>query len=429
MVAARSCRECGATWPTTAPSRFCGRCGARLDDVVAVDHAGSALPIRLLALVGLVLVTATLIAAGWRSLARPADVRGNDVDVPGDGNLRTPAAVDELPRCQVYEREGPCVTWRVVENLRDAEHVGDRVVVLNTNGTVAGVDPSSGAITWATRTGLLDAFLITGEATDRAIVRRDDTILLFDTEVGEQLGRMRGDFEAIDADHLVLSTDDRIVVADVRTGRELGSWNLPTPGSLLHGLGRHHLIVEDADRVLALDLVSGEAAWERSLAPRERIRTAGGGTILLQTGTELTALDELTGEMRWTVPFDGVLSVRHIPGADSLTAATSRDGATFELVHFDAATGREVWRTMITDPERPNDTRVIPGAVALRWHDEWRLVDRLEYAPIPGEGYLDTRSFTFPADGPRNARIVRIDPLVVATDDGLYGLDPSALEH
>jgi outer membrane protein assembly factor BamB len=331
----------------------------------------------------------------------------------------------------MHERERRCVTWHLEEDLRDAAHVGDHVVVLNTNGTIAGVDPSSGAVVWATRTGLLEAFLITGGAPDRAIVRRDDTILLFDTETGTLLASHHGKFESLDADHLVVSTTtsdgagDRIVVADIRTGKQAGAWSLPTDDTRIQGLGSNHLIVEDAGRVLALDLVSGVTAWERPLATRERLRTAGGGTILLQAPTEVTALDEMAGEVRWTVPFDGILSAWHVPGADSLTAATSRN-ASFELVHFDAATGREVWRTSITDPEPPNLTRVLQdGAVALRWADEYQQHDQLVLM-APREDMFDETWFVFPAEERRNARIVLGEPLIIATDDGLYGLDASA---
>lgn len=378
-------------------------------------------------------MTVTIAAVGWRSLARPADVRGDGVGVPGDEPLRAPDTADELPRCLISQREHRCVTWHLEEDLRDAAHVGDHVVVLNANGTIAGVDPSSGTVAWATRTGLLEAFLITGGAPDRAIVRRDDAIRLFDTQVGRQLGRMRGNFEALDADHLVASTTtpdgagDRIVVADIHTGQQVGAWSLPNDDTRIQGLGSNHLIVEDAGRVLALDLESGATAWERPLAARERIRTAGGATILLQTATEVTALDEMAGEVRWTVPFDGILSTWHVPGADSLTAATSRDGSSFELVHFEAATGREVWRTPIADPEPPNLTRVLPdGAIAMRWGDQFQQHDQLDLM-VPREDIFDQTWFTFPVDGSRNARIVRADPLVVATDDGLYGLDASVL--
>lgn len=371
-------------------------------------------------LVGLIAVTG-LVTFALRGPDDPLE----EVAVPGPAEPRNFVPANTRPNCEAFDKERSCVKWDVEDSVRDAVRVGADIIMLNTWGTVASLSPSTGEFRWAVHTGVVDAYLIPGAIPDRVLVRREDSVHLLDSRDGRILGRHTGEFVGLTDAFLILrSADsdaarDRILVIDVRTAEPVTDWLLPS-GTRIRGLGTH-LIAEDDARVQALQLLTGEAVWEHVRAPGERLVRAGAAGILLQA-EQVVALDEATGERRWAVRFDGPLSSRRIPGADSLTAAVGHEGS-YDLVAFDPESGAERWRVWIAGPEVASDTRVVGQAVVVRHGDG-----------LPGDSTLQlhdlvdstrSRSFGFaPKDAPR---IVSVDPLVVVTADGLYGLDESAL--
>jgi outer membrane protein assembly factor BamB len=131
------------------------------------------------------------------------------------------------------------------------------------------------------------------------------------------------------------------------------TWATAVPGAGLYApaLGHGVVVVSAADRIVALDRVSGDARWEAGVAggagPVGVAGEAEDGDAVALAGTEageLLALNRATGAVRWSVRHPGALRSPPVvdPGA-GVVAATWHGGGTDRVRALDLATGAPRW--------------------------------------------------------------------------------------
>ncbi|MEV5829167.1 PQQ-binding-like beta-propeller repeat protein [Spirillospora sp. NPDC052242] len=177
------------------------------------------------------------------------------------------------------------------------------------------------------------------------------------------LGGVVGDFE-----------DQTITLVDARTGR---ATNLPTPRgvhpSFVPGVVGDTILVRAPADAWGLDLASGEIRWHLSdegLLSGTVDQTA----VYLSTDRALAALDPVTGRERWSRTWPRSVGGRDGASLD-LAVAGGRVFGNFgdTLQAVDTATGRPVWSV---DTDEQFDTVVPAGANVIFKSEDLRAYDQ-----------------------------------------------------
>jgi outer membrane protein assembly factor BamB len=213
---------------------------------------------------------------------------------------------------------------------------GDRVLVMTLQDTLLAVDAKSGAWLWHHRREPKEGFTIRGAASvqvgdGRALgAYSDGTVVALDLATGavrwERKIAPAGNF--MDVDSLCLDGGRLYAAAysgavygiDVATGREL--WELRAPGASRVALGGGTLVVETTTQLIGVSPGSGATRWTRKLegTPWGEISVAGGRAAVPE-GAGLSVIDVATGQLLRV--FD--------PGTGVSATAAWRDGRAYVL--------------------------------------------------------------------------------------------------
>jgi outer membrane protein assembly factor BamB len=171
-----------------------------------------------------------------------------------------------------------------------------------------------------------------------------------------------------DARSLVRVRVDQVVSYDGATG--LPRWTLPIPGTDVacsassdtgsDGAGTIGLVMYGSDsgtcdHVMAVDLATGHQAWAAPVQSPASGDSAPGvlgvadGTAVVLTGGAVTGLDARTGAKRWTLTSRCDFQQLYASG-DSAVALAACDGASYDVVSIDPATGKAAWQYNVTEP-------------------------------------------------------------------------------
>jgi outer membrane protein assembly factor BamB len=211
-----------------------------------------------------------------------------------------------------------------------------RVLVMTLQDTLLAVDAKSGAWMWHHRREPKDGFTIRGAASVRVSDGRavgaysDGTVVALDLATGavrwERKIAPAGNF--MDVDSLCLdggwvyaaAYSGAVYGIDAASGREL--WELRTPGASRLALGGGTLVVQTTTQLIGLSPRSGATRWIRKLegAPWGDIAVVG-GRAAIPDGTGLSLLDVTTGQLLRI--FD--------PGTGVSAAAAWRGGRAYVL--------------------------------------------------------------------------------------------------
>ncbi len=132
------------------------------------------------------------------------------------------------------------------------------------------------------------------------------------------------------------------------------------------GGGRLHVGFSDG-MLVTLDARDGAVIWTRDLSPEhERFQDvdatpilAGGLLLAASAAAGLYALDPATGDIRWTLPMDGI---QHAAPVDDDVVISLDNG---RVMRLDGQTGRARWRTSLGDAGAPGEPTVVAGLVAV----------------------------------------------------------------
>ncbi|MEC7519764.1 MAG: PQQ-binding-like beta-propeller repeat protein [Myxococcota bacterium] len=228
-----------------------------------------------------------------------------------EGASRASAA----PRRLAFERR-----WETeVEGLDAASTFlcGDRLVVATPRQTVA-LGRDDGEVLWS-RVSPASASFMTGTV----------------------LARLSSD------GHLTLShVDDGETFAEARLAPRTGG---PPAGVLVGGrsIPPTAVLAEGRDRLVAVDLRTGELRWRSSGHGAGEFRLERAGRILLTTGGDgtLSALDVATGELLWRYCADGgCFALAPVVAGEVVVAASGRPGGADGVLHgIDLFSGRALW--------------------------------------------------------------------------------------
>ena len=171
-----------------------------------------------------------------------------------------------------------------------------------------------------------------------------------------------------DAGSLVRVRVDQVVSYDGATG--LPRWTLPIPGTDVacsassdtgsDGAGTIGLVMYGpdsgpCDHVMAVDLATGHQAWAAPLQSSYSGDSAtdllgvAGGTAVVLTDEAITGLDARTGTTRWTLTSQCSFQQLYASGS-SAVALASCDGASYDVISIDPATGKAAWQYHVTEP-------------------------------------------------------------------------------
>ncbi|MFG2950876.1 serine/threonine-protein kinase [Streptomyces adustus] len=112
--------------------------------------------------------------------------------------------------------------------------------------------------------------------------------------------------------------------------------------------------------VEALDPVSGRTSWQRSLPTHNGVARAGGMLLVTETDGSVTGLDGASGHTKWHHRIPGQSSPAFSSFADdplAYTATTSDDGASTEITVIDPVTGDVRWSARLKGTLRPFGTQ------------------------------------------------------------------------
>lgn len=140
-------------------------------------------------------------------------------------------------------------------------------------------------------------------------------------------------------------------------------------------------VADDAGRLTARDLATGEERWRVDVASTSVLRGAplvADGTVYIGAGTDggITALDAATGEVRWTTPTPDRVTVYLQPTLvdGALYAATGPTSGTSDTVYaLDPATGDVRWSTDVGELVYAGPA-VADGYVVVGNGDDGRLI-------------------------------------------------------
>jgi hypothetical protein len=172
----------------------------------------------------------------------------------------------------------------------------------------------------------------------------------------------------VDDGSLVRVRVDQVVSYDGATGVPL--WTLPIPGidvacaassdTSSDGAGTIGLVLygpdsKSCDHVMAVDLANGQQIWAAPVQSPGSGYSAPGvlgvadGTAVVLTGETITGLDAGTGAKRWTLTsrcgFQQLLA-----SGSSAVALAACQGASYDVVSIDPATGKAAWQDNVTEP-------------------------------------------------------------------------------
>ncbi|HVU01904.1 MAG TPA: PQQ-binding-like beta-propeller repeat protein [Polyangiaceae bacterium] len=200
---------------------------------------------------------------------------------------------------------------------------------------------------------------------DKIVVGAAREIACIDRNTGTVLWRApssKGGSVATPSGIARIEPDGRIVLRDLESGEARFSVRVAprtaggATGAVVHSPGLPKLlVVAEGDRkITALDLVTGEVRWRHTGRRPAAYRMRRAGKLLLVTGgdSSLFALDVATGDVVWRVrdrlPFSHALALDH----DSAFALSGAPGGRFRLHHVDPWTGN-VRCTMPLDDATP----------------------------------------------------------------------------
>ncbi|MBM4363032.1 MAG: PQQ-like beta-propeller repeat protein, partial [Deltaproteobacteria bacterium] len=138
-------------------------------------------------------------------------------------------------------------------------------------------------------------------------------------------------------------------------------------GAVVHGAGLPRLlVVAEGDRkITALDLVTGEVRW-RYTGPRPAAyRMRRSGKLLLVTGGDsaLFALDAATGEVVWRVRDRSPFAHAFCLDRDSVYVTSGAPGGRHRLHHVDLWTGDLRWTASLDESPVSGQPALIAGQV------------------------------------------------------------------
>jgi len=171
-----------------------------------------------------------------------------------------------------------------------------------------------------------------------------------------------------DAGSLVRIRVDQVVSYDGATGGP--RWTLPIPGvdvacsassdTGTDGAGTVGLVMygpdsTSCDHVMAVDLATGQPVWAAPVQGPHGGGTApgvlgvAGGTAMVLTDGEITGLDARTGAKRWTLTSQCDFQQLSASGGSAVALAACQ-GASYDVVSIDPATGKAAWQDHVTEP-------------------------------------------------------------------------------
>ncbi|MGW2545083.1 outer membrane protein assembly factor BamB family protein [Kitasatospora sp. NPDC001574] len=235
---------------------------------------------------------------------------------------------------------------------------GDGLVCVATDSQVQALDAASGTLRWTAEAPESPegpgSASVRGTAVDGGVFATyDDRLHAYDTATGAHRWSTTtaGGFAPVVAGDTVYlaGNEERITAVDASSGeRRWEQRAVGGPGGrpVVHQ-GVVHLTTADqqAPSVLALDAATGRVLWQRArfghwlLSPS----SVADGTVCLSRSDQVTALDAVTGETRWTAQVP--------PGLGAGTSSTTvADGMVYVALNddrlhaLDLATGRFRWR-------------------------------------------------------------------------------------
>jgi outer membrane protein assembly factor BamB len=388
----RRCPSCRIS-SDRASARWCGRCGAPLqesaaavgddrDVVVAVAAALGVAGIRWLPTGG---------ADGSRA-PNAGDLEGNDrVELPGELTDLPSASADN----GVIDRRAAVLGPDAAGTLRSAWRteldvpagglaLTDDLVVAAAGEHVVGVDRATGTVRWRTRVGgqPLSAPITVQPASHRTpivvVATAEGRVAALDGGSGRpRWGTDVGGTER-QAPQLVGAGDAGVVVVHaghVQAFDADGATLWERSGdAVTRGEVGEVVTVVAGERLFGVDTDDGTVGWERdvSAAARERPYTLG-DVVAVRAGDELLALDASSGAVRWSRR-----PATDLRGAPFVAADTVVVGDADGAVAVDAR-GEEAWRVdtvdagAVVDVSTAADGRRI--AVVLDGPLRLRLVD------------------------------------------------------
>lgn len=159
---------------------------------------------------------------------------------------------------------------------------------------------------------------------------------------------------------LALGTDGALAAHEMESGETLFRTRMaPRTGgpplglvALGSSLVPTAILAEGSDRLVALDLRTGEPRWRFSARGHGAFRLRRAGRALLTTSgdTSLVALDLLSGEIAWRFVDDLRFTTSPVVSGDTVVALTGEPGrGAAEIVGLDLYEGRVRFRTSLED--------------------------------------------------------------------------------
>jgi len=240
---------------------------------------------------------------------------------------------------------------------------GTRIYAAGYGGVVAAFDPESGREIWRNKLGMeLSAGPGVGE-NHVVVVAREGIAIVLDASTGEEVWRKSVDGESlarplIRGEVVVVQTiDNRIQAMSIFDGRQLWSLEQTTPSLTMRGSADPVLVSTtviggfDNGRLIAMDLDTGDVAWESLLSPPtgrsdlDRLSDIDGsiavvGQDIYAVGYQgrLAAVASESGQVLWSREISSYEGV----SADWSSVYTTTDNG--EIVAFAKRDGVEAWR-------------------------------------------------------------------------------------
>jgi hypothetical protein len=473
----RVCAWCGRRWH--APARFCGRCGSVLRGTdpraprdAAPERVGTAAVFGLLVVVAAALLITNgpgTSSAGGERVDLPLVPEGRGLTGEEAADALEPFAADRL-RC----RPLGCERWwiaRPVESVSSAVLAGDLVVAFHDG--VAAIDPATGAERWMAPLATLQPDPRTGwriRASELVLSAGDDDLLLWAPRGFLQLrdadGRERWSVTVPETRRVWSAqfAQDVVMVAsaenhedgaiEVVTAYDRGegtvrwrervrwTYDLATDGALVRTV---------EDRVSSLDPATGAVTYELEVHDPRWVTSRGAFFVARVEGNDTVLLDRTTGTVLRTIEdVLGVADLEDGAGGIALLLSGRSEGTTRSPVQVMAVDddGSTRWThdvgccaRLVGSPPGTVAARVVGDAppIVLAAADgtplappPWEPVDGLRwlsdevlFAPGPATSLVvDREGRRLAVDGTR-PRVVNLDPLVVASRDGLLGIHRS----
>ena len=183
-----------------------------------------------------------------------------------------------------------------------------------------------------------------------------------------------------DAGSLVRVRVDRVVSYDGATG--LPQWTLPIPGVDVacsassdtgsDGAGTIGLVMygpdsTSCDHVMAVDLATGQQVWAAPVqgptggGSAPGVLGVAGGTAVVLTDGAISGLDVRTGAKRWTLTSQCDLQRLYASGGSAVAVAACQ-GASYDVISIDPATGKAAWQSHVTEPSADYQFQILSAS-------------------------------------------------------------------